>query len=80
MSEQTPTEAKKPLDSLLAELETLYDDFDTAKLNEEDARIVKTQLTNRINGLQKEIDARFDELKKTAPYATDWGTSQYRLR
>lgn len=60
------------LKSLLEEMEHSRDHYIDTKKREEAARSQATAALNKMNTIQKEIDAAIAEIKKNAPRGTDW--------
>jgi hypothetical protein len=62
----------KKLADLVAELDEATEALKSAQQSEQIARQHTTSARNRVNNLQKQIDAEVSERRKAAPWDTDW--------
>lgn len=60
------------------ELSAANEYFAAARCRTADARRAETALLNRVNDAQKKLDALIANIKKGAPYESDWRRTTFR--
>lgn len=69
---------KKKLENLLAELREANEQLQSSRKILEGARREENYYTNKVNDIQKQIDAAMNDMKKNSARDTDWFRSQYK--
>lgn len=70
----TDDQHRKELDAAIDALKQAECEFSAAESEETDARKRATNARNRLNAAQKRVDAAVAEIKKGAPWNTEWST------
>lgn len=68
--------SEQSLAQLEQELKNAQQVFDRAKEEERAANASMTAAMNTLNNVQKKLDAYIAQLKKSAPWNTEWHSSQ----